>query len=304
LSVVNLQSIFVEPIKITSIVDNLLNAENTGIITAITLLFIIWMAQRLFYSIVFGVKSIFHTSSIKTTDKKRGSLIERLFVIFGEIILVIFIAIILVSTKSLKTISLSSENKNFSLVDNVLFNKDMSALVLYPCGDPRTDYVVPDTVFSIFNSYLGSAKNLVHLSIPSSVYNVGGFNLSMEAYNIFENGCYIGNDDNPYYIFAQALNDEVETITIHPDTQIIAEASLDSDSLKTVYIPESVYLIGRQAGVFRANQVFFADPDNWYLNNNATPYKGSALTSSAISDPTTAAQMIYNYNQKYFRKVK
>ncbi len=103
-SVVNLQSIFVEPIKITSIVDNLLNAENTGIITAITLLFIIWMAQRLFYSIVFGVKSIFHTSSIKTTDKKRGSLIERLFVIFGEIILVIFIAIILVSTKSLKTI--------------------------------------------------------------------------------------------------------------------------------------------------------------------------------------------------------
>ena len=208
------------------------------------------------------------------------------------------------TTKSLKTISLSSENKSFSLVDNVLFNKDMSALILYPCGDPRTDYVVPDTVFSIFNSYLGSAKNLMHLSIPSSVYNVGGFNLSMEAYNIFENGCYIGNDDNPYYIFAQALNDEVETITIHPDTQIIAEASLDSDSLKTVYIPESVYLIGRQAGVFKANQVFFADPNQWYLNNNATPYKGSALTSSAMSDPTTAAQMIYKYNQKYFRKVK
>lgn len=103
-SVVNLQSIFVEPIKISSIVDNLLNAENSGLITVITLVFIIWMAQRLFYSTVFGVKSIFHTSSIKTTDKKRGSLIERLFVILGEIILVVFIAIILVSTKSLKTI--------------------------------------------------------------------------------------------------------------------------------------------------------------------------------------------------------
>ena len=103
-STINLQSVFVEPVKISSIVDNLLNAENSGLITVITLLFIIWMSQRLFYSIVFGVKSIFHTSSIKTTDKKRGTLIERLFVILGEIILVIFIAIILVSTKSLKTI--------------------------------------------------------------------------------------------------------------------------------------------------------------------------------------------------------
>ena len=104
-SIINLKSIFVEPIKITSIVDNILNEENSGIITIITLLYIIWMAQRLFYSVVFGIKSIFHTSSIKISDKKRGTIIERLFVILGEIILVIFIAIILVATKSLNSIT-------------------------------------------------------------------------------------------------------------------------------------------------------------------------------------------------------
>lgn len=103
-SLINLQSIFVEPIKITSIVDELLAVENSGVITIITIIYVIWMAQRLFYSVVFGVNSIFHTSTIKPIEKKRGTVVERLFIILGEIILVISIAIILMITKSLKSV--------------------------------------------------------------------------------------------------------------------------------------------------------------------------------------------------------
>ena len=103
-SVVDIQSIFAEPIKVKNLVDNLLNAENSGLITIITILFILWMAQRLFFSIVSGIRNIFHASTIKPIKKQRGKLFERLLIILGEIILVVLVALLLTVTKSLKSL--------------------------------------------------------------------------------------------------------------------------------------------------------------------------------------------------------
>ncbi len=103
-SVFDIQSIFAEPIKVKNLVDNLLNAENSGLITVITILFILWMAQRLFFSIVSGVRNIFHASTVKPIKKQRGKLLERLFIILGEIVLVILVALLLTVSKSLKSL--------------------------------------------------------------------------------------------------------------------------------------------------------------------------------------------------------
>lgn len=103
-SFVDIQSIFAEPIKIKNLVDNLLNAENSGLITIITVLFILWMAQRLFFSIVSGIRNIFHASTIQPIKKQRGKLVERLFIILGEIVLVVLVGLLLTTTKSLKSL--------------------------------------------------------------------------------------------------------------------------------------------------------------------------------------------------------
>ena len=103
-SLVDIQSIFAEPVKIKNLVDNLLNAENSGLITIITILFILWMAQRLFFSIVSGVRNIFHASTVKPIKKQRGKLLERLIIILGEIVLVVVVALLLTVSKSLKSL--------------------------------------------------------------------------------------------------------------------------------------------------------------------------------------------------------
>lgn len=77
----------------------------------------------------------------------------------------------IITYSNLKEITLSPENSDLTLIDNVLYSKDLSTLVLYPKGKTDTDYVIPDgttTLFSCFreNTYI---KNVI---IPDSVTKI------------------------------------------------------------------------------------------------------------------------------------
>ncbi len=74
--------------------------------------------------------------------------------------------------KKLTTITVNSNNKNYSASSNVLFNKSKTELVCYPMGKTGTTYTIPSTVKTIgekafYKSLLSS------ISIPSTVTQVG-----------------------------------------------------------------------------------------------------------------------------------
>lgn len=51
--------------------------------------------------------------------------------------------------KRFKRITVSEDNPYYADVDGVLFSKDMTRLICYPCGKTGHTYIVPDTVETI-----------------------------------------------------------------------------------------------------------------------------------------------------------
>ena len=78
------------------------------------------------------------------------------------------------SCTSLAKITVSPDNKNYSSVDGVLFNKDGSELIVYPKGNKRSTYTVPDGVTQIGGSTFSGCTSLTKITIPDSVISIDG----------------------------------------------------------------------------------------------------------------------------------
>ena len=73
---------------------------------------------------------------------------------------------------NLTDITVSPDNKNFSGVDGVLFSKDMSTLLVYPAGNKRSTYTIPDGVEIIYPEAFAHSKNLKSVTISESVTEI------------------------------------------------------------------------------------------------------------------------------------
>ena len=74
----------------------------------------------------------------------------------------------------LNAINVDESNLCYSSLDGVLFNKDKTALILYPNGK-YSDYIIPDSVISIEASAFFGCKGLVSITIPDSVKRIGKY---------------------------------------------------------------------------------------------------------------------------------
>ena len=75
---------------------------------------------------------------------------------------------------NLSEITVNPSNNNYSSDSNgVLFNKNITTLVQYPKGNPRTLYNIPVSVTEIGNNALAIVTNLTSMIIPSAVKNIG-----------------------------------------------------------------------------------------------------------------------------------
>lgn len=77
-----------------------------------------------------------------------------------------------VGTSSIDKITVSVDNKNFTVVDGVLYNKDKTTLVLYP-KNRAGEFVVPDTVTSIADYAFDNSPNITKVTIGKNVKTVG-----------------------------------------------------------------------------------------------------------------------------------
>ena len=80
---------------------------------------------------------------------------------------------VFISCDSLTSIEVSDNNKNYSSVDGVLFNKDKSKLITYPDGKTDNTYEIPNSVTSIGVYAFSYCTSLTSITIPNSVTNIG-----------------------------------------------------------------------------------------------------------------------------------
>lgn len=71
--------------------------------------------------------------------------------------------------KKLKSITVSETNNNYCDIDGVLFNKDKSCLIDFPCASPQTEYVVPESVKAIDIGAFQNCANLKKLTLSNNI---------------------------------------------------------------------------------------------------------------------------------------
>ena len=76
------------------------------------------------------------------------------------------------SCRRLANITVSPDNKTYSSVDGVLFNKDKSELLAYPIGNKRSSYTIPDGVTKIGVKAFYGCRYIETLTIPASVKEI------------------------------------------------------------------------------------------------------------------------------------
>ena len=76
------------------------------------------------------------------------------------------------SDTALKSISVSADNDTFSSVDGVLFNKNVTDIVIFPRAK-EGEYVIPDTVEKISDSAFDRANKITAVTIGKSVKSIG-----------------------------------------------------------------------------------------------------------------------------------
>ena len=77
--------------------------------------------------------------------------------------------------RSLISINVDANNKNYSSVNGVLFNKDKTVLIRYPEGKTDTKYTIPDSVTSVGDSAFYYCTSLTSITIPDSVTSIGDY---------------------------------------------------------------------------------------------------------------------------------
>ena len=99
---------------------------------------------------------------------------------------------------SLTNIEVDKNNKNYSSLDGVLFNKDKKKLICYPAGKNYTFYAIPDVVKSIEEDAFGFCSSLTSVTIPDSVTSIGAnafwYCSSLTSVNFGSNVTSIGHN--------------------------------------------------------------------------------------------------------------
>ena len=186
---------------------------------------------------------------------------------------------------SLKSIEISDNNKNYSSVDGVLFNKNKSVLVIYPAGKTDSVYSIPNSVTSIGNSAFSECTNLSNITITDSVISIGDFafsnSTSLRSVTIPDSVTIIGV--SAFYDCKNLIN-----VTL-PDSITSIDYSVFSDctSLTNITIPDSVTSIGDYAFEFCESLTNITIPDSvTSISDYAFEYCAS-LTSVTIGNSVT-----------------
>lgn len=138
---------------------------------------------------------------------------------------------------SLSKIILDSRNKNYKLVDDVLFSKDGTKLYRYPAKKAGTKYTIPDNTEYIYDSAFCDCVNLKSIEIPDSVKSLLDYcfsNSGLTSMTLTDEVKYWGDG-----VFADCAS-LTEVSLSKSFTSISCYAFKNCKSLKSITIPSKI----------------------------------------------------------------
>ena len=97
--------------------------------------------------------------------------------------------------QSLASFTVDASNASYKAVNDVLFNKAETELVVYPAGKVGTSYAVPSGVTKICD-YAFDGSSLTTIALPASVMTLGNYNVAHNAFEGASNLSSITVDNN------------------------------------------------------------------------------------------------------------
>jgi len=178
---------------------------------------------------------------------------------------------------NLTNINIDSNNPNYTSVDGVVFNKNITTLVLYPIGKIGS-YSIPNTVTSIGGESFLNCTNLTNITIPDSVTSILYYAFSsctgLTSVNIPNSVTSIGETA---FGFCSGLT----TLIIGRGVTSIANyVFYGCTALTRVTIPNTVTSIGQQA---------FRDCTN--LNNITIPKNVTTIGTQTFMNCTSLTRV-------------
>ena len=145
------------------------------------------------------------------------------------------------SCRRLENITVSPENKNYSSVDGVLFNKDKSELSAYPIGNKRSSYTIPDGVEKIGKKAFYGCRYIESLTIPVSVAEIEASALG-NCYDIRAvyylgtreqwKEVVIGADNYMFALVNVRCADDSQCRHVWGEWEVVEEATYEKDGLE------------------------------------------------------------------------
>lgn len=155
----------------------------------------------------------------------------------------------------LKSISVHTDNPNFTSVDGILFDKNKTKIICYPRKISNDNYTVPTSILTIGNNAFSRNTYLDNITITKNVSSIGD-----DAFSQCRNLTFHVDAENQYYASMDNVlfDKNITTLIIGPTlsgeytvpssvTTINKNALADCPELKSLIIPKSVRSIGETA---------------------------------------------------------
>ncbi len=145
---------------------------------------------------------------------------------------------------------------------------------------------LPEGFTNFSEGVFNDCKALKSVSLPNSLENFGSwmfFGADAVVFNEYENGKYLGNDNNPYLVFIEMIDEEAITIKIHDNCKVIANDALGGTNIETIDFGTSVEIIGK--GAFRGcSQLTKITIPNSVIKIDGMAFQSSSITEIIIGD--------------------
>ena len=146
-------------------------------------------------------------------------------------------------------------------------------------------------VTTIGDSAFSRCYSLTSVTVPDSVTRVknAAFDFCTNLiFNTYDNGCYLGNDYNPYVVLVEAKNKNITRCTIHPDTKVISAGAFERcESLTAITIPDGVTYIDRSVFYYCTSLTAITIPDSVTTIGYRAFDECASLTSVTIGNSVT-----------------
>jgi len=148
---------------------------------------------------------------------------------------------------NLSRINIDSKNAHYTVIDDVLFSKDMTELVHYPYGKTQTSYTVPKGVTAV-GDYAVWGCRLTDVSLPDGIETIGDYAFA----SFFRNTSQLKSISLPDSIVSIGdyafYGSRLENITFGKRTSTIGDFAFSECKMLTyVDIPKNTISIGHYA---------------------------------------------------------